>query len=146
MAGLTLEIVTPEGRKLQEEVDELTAPSVEGEFGVLPGHLPILAALRNGVLTWRKGGAVGKCAVGTGFIEVSQNHAHVLTNRFMAEKSVDPVVVRADLKTVDAKIEKFSGSPDDPALAALIDDELWYAAQLEQNGDPPPPTVSFVRP
>ena len=146
MAGLTLEIVTPEGRKLQEEVDELTAPSVDGEFGVLPGHLPILAALRSGVLTWRKGGAVGKCAVGGGFIEVSQNHAHVLTDRFMAEKSVDPVAVRAELKTIDAKIEKFNGKPDDPALEALVADELWCAAQLELHGDPPPPTVSFVRP
>ena len=46
MAGsIALEIVTPDGPKLKESVDELTAPSVEGEFGVLPMHRPMLAAL-----------------------------------------------------------------------------------------------------
>ena len=45
---IRLEIVTPRGRALLASVDEVTAPSVEGEFGVLPGHLPLLAALRTG--------------------------------------------------------------------------------------------------
>lgn len=146
MAGLTLEIVTPEGRKLHEEVDELTAPSIEGEFGVLPGHLPILAALRTGVITWRKGSTTGACAVGGGFIEVSQTHAHVLTDRFMAKGAVDPVAVRAELKIIDGKLEKYTGKPEDAAFEALVSEELWCAAQLELHGDPPPPTVSFVRP
>jgi F-type H+-transporting ATPase subunit epsilon len=35
---VTLEIVTPQGLALREEVDDVTAPSVSGEFGVLPGH------------------------------------------------------------------------------------------------------------
>ena len=43
---IELEIVTPKGRALAESVDEVTAPSVQGEFGVLPGHLPMVAALR----------------------------------------------------------------------------------------------------
>ena len=45
---IELEIVTPKGRALLASVDEVTAPSVQGEFGVLPGHLPLLAALRAG--------------------------------------------------------------------------------------------------
>ena len=40
-----LEIVTPDGLKLAADVSEFTAPSVNGEFGVLPGHVPLLTAL-----------------------------------------------------------------------------------------------------
>ncbi|HEX7666861.1 MAG TPA: ATP synthase F1 subunit epsilon, partial [Polyangiaceae bacterium] len=39
--AIQLEIVTPKGRALKETVDEVRAPSVEGEFGILPGHLPL---------------------------------------------------------------------------------------------------------
>nr|PZN22409.1 MAG: hypothetical protein DIU78_15735 [Pseudomonadota bacterium] len=53
---LSLEIVTPEGIKLSEKVSELTAPSVDGEFGVLPGHRPMLAALTSGIVTYVKNG------------------------------------------------------------------------------------------
>jgi F-type H+-transporting ATPase subunit epsilon len=146
MASLTLEIVTPEGSKLREQVDELTAPSVAGEFGVLPGHLPILAALRTGLLSWRKGGAAGSCAVGGGFIEVSQNHAYVLTDRYASKDKLDPVSIRAELKTLDTKIEKYPGKTTDPEFEELVYEELWCAAQLELHGDPPPPTVTFVSP
>src|ERR1700679_3135977 len=65
-----LDIVTPKGRALGVLADEVTVPSVEGEFGVLPGHLPLLAALRTGIVTYREGGADHKVAVGTGFAEV----------------------------------------------------------------------------
>ena len=52
---IQLEIVTPKGRALSETVDEVTAPSVAGEFGVMPGHLPLLAALRTGLVSYRIG-------------------------------------------------------------------------------------------
>ena len=148
MAGaLLLEVVTPEGRKLHEQVDELTAPSVGGEFGVLPGHLPILAALRTGIVTYRQGNTTNACAVGGGFIEVSETHAYILTDRFISRGDVDPVRARADLKTIDSKIDKLQsqqGQPSDADFQALVADELWCAAQLELHGDPPPPTVNFV--
>ncbi len=56
MDKIQLEIVTPRGRALTASVDEVTAPSVNGEFGVLPGHLPLLAALRTGIVSYRQGG------------------------------------------------------------------------------------------
>ena len=50
---IQLEIVTPTGVALRQKVDDVTAPSVAGEFGVLPGHLPVLAALRTGLVTYQ---------------------------------------------------------------------------------------------
>ena len=68
---IQLEIVTPRGRALSAMVDEVTAPSVAGEFGVLPGHLPLLAALRTGIVTYRQGAETKRCAVGGGFAEAA---------------------------------------------------------------------------
>ncbi|MBW2375487.1 MAG: ATP synthase F1 subunit epsilon, partial [Deltaproteobacteria bacterium] len=46
---LQLDVVTPSGSVLSAQVDSVQAPSVEGEFGVLPNHLPLLAALKCGL-------------------------------------------------------------------------------------------------
>ena len=54
-SSLTLEVVTPGGTALREQVDEVVAPGEAGEFGVLPGHLPMLADLKVGLLHFRKG-------------------------------------------------------------------------------------------
>jgi len=51
---LTLEIVTPYGLILSEEVDEITAVGTEGEFGVLPGHVPFITTLKIGILSYKK--------------------------------------------------------------------------------------------
>ena len=54
-----LEVVTPEGLLLREEVDEVIAPGAEGYFGVRPGHTPMLATLGVGVIWYRKGAEKG---------------------------------------------------------------------------------------
>ena len=143
---IKLSIVTPDGAKLSEDVDELTAPSIAGEFGVLPGHVPLLAAVKPGVVAWKAKGGGGTCAIGWGFIEVSNDTATVLTDKFATLEAIDPVVVRAALKDADEKIAKFTGDPTAPEFRALVDEELWCAAQLELHGDPPPATVAFVSP
>ena len=67
---IALEIVTPDGLKLKEAVSELTAPSVAGEFGVLPGHTPFLTALKEGTLSWRGKSGAGALQIGPGYCEV----------------------------------------------------------------------------
>ena len=143
--ALSLEIVTPEGRKLKESVDEVTAPSVAGEVGILPGHLPVLAALKTGIVRWKSKGQEGSCAVGEGFLEVHDDAASILTDRYAPTEGLDPVRIRADLKRIDDEIDHFTGDHESAAFRELVADELWCAAQLELHGDPPPPTVNFVR-
>lgn len=141
---IVLEIVTPEGSALKEAVTEFTAPSVQGEFGVLPGHMPVLAALRTGIVRWRRPGGDGACVIAAGFIEFSGDHATILTDRCATKESLDPVRIRADLKDIDEKIDSFHGEHDSAEFQALVYEELWCAAELELNGDPPPPTVNFA--
>ena len=143
---IDLEIVTPKGRALAVQVDEVTAPSVQGEFGVLPGHLPIVAALRTGIVTYRQGAESKKVAVGTGFAEAGQNKLLILAEEYAERQNIDPVVVRKELAEVEAKLEKvLSQSELTPELESekkhLIEKENWLAAQLELYGDPPPATM-----
>ena len=48
-----LTVTTPRGSLVQIEVDEIAAPGALGEFGVLPGHVPFMTALKPGVLFYR---------------------------------------------------------------------------------------------
>ena len=138
---LLLEIVTPTGVALREKVTDVTAPSVAGEFGVLPGHLPLLAALQTGIVTYHQEGEEHRLAVAYGFAEVIHDTALLLTDRFAEKDDVDVVKVRLRLKEVDEELDHWQGELTDPRRRQLIEEEQWLATQLELIGDPPPPTV-----
>jgi F-type H+-transporting ATPase subunit epsilon len=153
--SIRLEIVTPRGRALTASVDEVTAPSVEGEFGVLPGHLPLLAALRTGIVSYRQGGETKRCAVGSGFAEAGPDKLVILTTEYAEPAAIDPVVVRKELAEVQEQLAKIEAVPiaaadakgADPAAVeargrriGLVARENWLAAQLELYGDPLPAT------
>jgi F-type H+-transporting ATPase subunit epsilon len=140
-AQFHLEIVTPEGVQLSEDIDELTAPSVDGQFGVLPGHRPMLAALTTGIITYIKGGVATQVAVGAGYVEIHGDRAVVLTDRYSTKEAVDPVRVRLNLKEADEALDHFAGELGSGEHLELIAKELWAAALLELYGDPPPPTM-----
>ncbi|MEO6603957.1 MAG: ATP synthase F1 subunit epsilon [Polyangiaceae bacterium] len=145
MAGaIHLEVVTPEGLKLAADVSEFTAPSVDGEFGVLPGHVPLLAALATGIVSYTVAGERHAVAIGSGFAEVSDDKALLITDRFIKKEDIDPVVVRLDLKEADEALDKFDGDMQSPAYGALVARELWAAAELELYGDPPPPRMKTL--
>lgn len=138
---IALEIVTPDGLKLKEAVNELTAPSVEGEFGVLPQHRPMLAALATGIVTYIQNGKSESVAVGPGFVEIAADKALLLTDRFVKKADLDPVRARLDLKEADEQLDNYKGDPNSAEYAELVEREAWAAAQLELHGDPPPPRI-----
>lgn len=143
---IDLEIVTPKGKALAVSVDEVTAPSVQGEFGVLPGHLPVVAAIRTGIVTYRTGTESKRVAVGPGFAEAGQNKLLILAEEYAERQNIDPVLVRKELAEIEAKLEKVLANVEaTPELEAekkeLIDRENWLAAQLELHGDPPAATM-----
>lgn len=135
--SIQLEIVTPEGVMLSENVDEFVAPGLKGEFGVLQGHLPILAGIHVGLVRYTQGGDKFEVAVGKGFAEVVADKAVLLTDRFMAKNAAEEGIlsVREKLNEVETKIDSWDGDLDDSERVALIEDEQWYATVLELYGD-----------
>jgi len=91
---LTLEIVTPDRALLREEVDEVVVPGSQGEFGVLPGHTPLLSTLKIGELWYRQGQERHYLAVAFGFVEVLPDRVTVLAQ--VGERAQEIDVQRAE--------------------------------------------------
>ena len=86
---LKLEIVTPYGLVFSDEVDEVVASGSEGEFGVLPHHIPFLTTLKIGMLTYKKGNETGYFFVNWGYAEVSYDKVLILADSAEKAESID---------------------------------------------------------
>jgi F-type H+-transporting ATPase subunit epsilon len=91
---LALEIVSPEGLLLRDEVAEIVAPGAEGYFGVRPGHTPLLAALGMGELSYRRLGEWRRLTCFSGWCEVLPDRVNVLAD--IGERAEDIDVGRAE--------------------------------------------------
>ena len=91
---LILEIVTPDRALLRDEVDEVVVPGSQGEFGVLPGHTPLLSTLKIGELWYRQGPERHYLAIAFGFVEVLPDRVTVLAQ--VGERAQEIDVQRAE--------------------------------------------------
>jgi F-type H+-transporting ATPase subunit epsilon len=81
MATFLLELVSPERLLLSRQVEMAVIPAAEGEMGVLPGHAPMMVALRGGVIRVRENGAeTERLFVAGGFAEVTETRCTVLAD------------------------------------------------------------------
>ena len=86
---LKLEVVTPERSVLSQDVDEVVMPSVEGYFGVLPGHAPLLAQLDVGEVSYRVGNDRKFLAISGGYAEVLRTGVSVLARTAERADEID---------------------------------------------------------
>ncbi|RJQ54822.1 MAG: F0F1 ATP synthase subunit epsilon [Nitrospiraceae bacterium] len=86
---LKLDIVTPYGHVFTDEVDEVVASGTEGEFGVLPEHVPFLTTLKIGMLTYRKGSQTGYFFISGGYSEVGPDSVTILADSAERSDTID---------------------------------------------------------
>ena len=108
---LKLEIVTPEKRVIDAEVDSVTVPTATGEAGILPNHAPLISALKPGILSYSNKGSVEKLAVSGGFVEVSNDQVSVLTDSAENAGEIDAVAARADKDAAEKELAAQSNAP-----------------------------------
>jgi F-type H+-transporting ATPase subunit epsilon len=89
---IALRIVTPD-HALSYDVDEVSLPGSEGDFGVLPGHTPFFTSLRSGRMWYRQGAERHHLAVSVGFVEVLPDRVSVVAH--VAERAEDLDEARA---------------------------------------------------
>jgi len=102
---LNFELVTPQKKVLAVEVDELTAPGAVGEFGVLPGHTPMLTTLMIGELKYQVAGKVYRVAVNWGYIEVEDDKISVLVETAEPADEIDLERAKAALKRAEEALQ-----------------------------------------
>jgi F-type H+-transporting ATPase subunit epsilon len=133
VATLHLEVATPDGLALQTEAEIVTAQSVEGEFGVLPGHLPLLAATKAGLLKYRVAGKDEVAAVGPGFVEALPDRVLLLTDAFVKPSDVDRAAAEKDLAAAERAAADYKGPMDDAAYQELSRALDWARARLDAS-------------
>jgi F-type H+-transporting ATPase subunit epsilon len=106
-------LVTPYKKALSEEVDEVTAPGTLGEFGILPGHTPLLTTLKIGELSYRRGGEVFHLAVNWGYVEVEDDKVTVLVETAEPADEIDLERARAALGRAEEALRKLSSEDKD---------------------------------
>ncbi len=116
---LTLDIVTPYGHVFTDEVDEIVASGSEGEFGVLPDHVPFLTTMKIGILTYKKGSETGYFFVNWGYAEVGPDKVTILADS--AERADDIDFERAEeaIKRAEERLKQIEKVDDARATSSL---------------------------
>lgn len=105
---LKLELVTPYKKVLTEEVDEITASGSLGEFGVLPGHAPMLTSLKIGELSYKTDGKVFHLAVNWGYFEVESDKVTVLVETAERSDEIDQERAKVALGRAEEALKRLT--------------------------------------
>ena len=119
MATFHFDLVSPEKLAFSGEVDQVDIPGLEGDFGVLAGHAPVVAAIRPGILTVTQGGAQQKIIVLGGLAEVSEKGLTVLAEVATSIEELDRTAFAEQISAMEQKLAEKEGSELDHALERL---------------------------
>ena len=111
---LHFELVSPEKLLMSSDVDMVVVPGVEGDFGVLINHAPVVSTLRTGILEVHNGENLEKLLVVGGFAEVNPGGLTVLAEEALALADVNRATLEAELKNAN---EDITDAGDDKHLA-----------------------------
>ena len=119
MATFHFDLVSPEKLAFSGEVDQVDVPGWEGDFGVLAGHAPVVAAVRPGILTIISGGTRTKIIVLGGLAEVSDDRLTVLADVATSIDELDRVQFADKIAEMQEKLSEKEGSELDLGIARL---------------------------
>jgi len=119
MATFHFDLVSPEKLAFSGEVDQVDIPGMEGDFGVLAGHAPVIAAIRPGILTITTGGAHQKVIVLGGLAEMSDKGLTVLADVATSIEELDRARFADTIGEMEAKLAEKEGDELDHAIERL---------------------------
>jgi F-type H+-transporting ATPase subunit epsilon len=119
MATFHFDLVSPEKLAFSGDVDQVDIPGLEGDFGVLAGHAPVVAAVRPGILTVITGGTKQKIIVLGGLAEVSEKGLTVLADVATSLDELDRTEFADTIAEMQAKLSEKEDSELDHAIERL---------------------------
>jgi F-type H+-transporting ATPase subunit epsilon len=128
---LGVNLVTPKGVVAHTDTDSVQAPGELGEFELLPGHVPLLTALRPGVLSI---GAKNRAryAVSSGYLRVDPAGAvEILVEQAQLASEIDADAAKAELKAAEAELAKWGDKPLDGDHTNLVQRVGWAKARID---------------
>jgi len=119
MATFHFDLVSPEKLAFSGEVDQVDIPGVEGDFGVLADHAPVIAAIRPGIITVFSGATREKIIVTGGVAEVTASGLTVLADVARSLEELDRARLADVIAEMEAKLAEKEGDEFDRALERL---------------------------
>ncbi len=119
MATFHFDLVSPEKIAFSGEVDQVDIPGVEGDFGVLAGHAPVVATIRPGILTVTTGGKHEKIIVLGGLAEVSEKGLTVLADTATSMEELDRAAFADKVSEMEEGLKEKDGNDLDQAIERL---------------------------
>jgi F-type H+-transporting ATPase subunit epsilon len=119
MATIHFDLVSPEKLAFSGQVDQVDIPGVEGDFGVLAGHAPVVAAIRPGILTVTTGGRHEKIIVLGGLAEVSEKGLTVLADVATSLDELDRAQFAETIAEMEEGLKEHEGGELDQAIERL---------------------------
>ncbi len=117
-----LEVVTPERKVLEAEVERVEVPGLDGELGILPGHTELVSLLKPaGLLTYHIGNETGEMAVSDGLVEVSANRVTVLANKATRPEDIDLARALQVKEGAEQSLQRALADPDADITRAAVD-------------------------
>lgn len=105
---LQFNLVAPEAELFRGEVDSVVVPGEEGDFGVLPGHAPVMALLRSGTVTMLDGTQKERIFVRGGFADVSATGLTILAVEAMRLSQVNADALASELRGLQEQLQGLS--------------------------------------
>jgi F-type H+-transporting ATPase subunit epsilon len=116
------ELVSPERLLASQDVDMVVVPGTEGDFGVMPGHAPVISTLRIGTIdVWIGGAVVDRIFVAGGFAEASAERVTVLADEATRIADIDKAAMGKEIEALRAKLGAAADDVERRALAARIE-------------------------
>jgi F-type H+-transporting ATPase subunit epsilon len=117
-----LEVVTPERKVFEADVDRVEVPGLDGELGILPGHTELVSLLKPaGLLTYHIGNENGEMAISDGFVEVSSDRVTVLANRATRPEDIDLASALKLKENAEQLLQRALSDPDADIVRASIE-------------------------
>lgn len=134
MPKLDVHIVTAEREVfVEDEVDEVVVPGIEGELTVLPEHAPLLTMVKPGVIRIGKSGEDVDMAITGGFIEVRQDRVTILADAAERAEEIDAVRAEEARRRAERQLEEREAEVDLAAAAASLQRALMRLKAVERR-------------
>ncbi|WP_077623439.1 F0F1 ATP synthase subunit epsilon [Sediminibacillus massiliensis] len=105
MKTLIVSVVTPDGPVMEAEYEMVSLKAENGELGILPGHIPLVAPLKIGAVRLKGQDGTDKLAVNGGFVEVRPDKVTILAQSAEKPSDIDAERAREAKKRAERRLE-----------------------------------------
>ena len=117
---MKLRIITPKKMVLEEEIESVTLPSVEGEITILPNHVSLFSLLKEGVVKIKYERKEDFLAIGGGYVETNGEYVNILVSRAYGQDQINQTATEKAKKEAEDNLKKAKTTEERMQAASLL--------------------------